>query len=101
MTQSITIPTKPKENITLCYRTNNYSQRWTCEYGFDSVRSADERAHKVIQCNAIHETRLFPFNAITPISVQRAIIKTKLMVINNPEITMVESRKYYHNEDIG
>ena len=76
-------------NITLCYRDKRSKYRWNCEYDFESINEADSRAFELLHQNNKLETRVYPFNKITPNFIQKGKIMWDLSYI--PEVTMTNS----------
>ena len=70
-----------QEKYTLCYRKNNYSNTWNCEFGFDSITDINARSHDILKNNKDVVTTFFPVYNFTPEFIQKQKIKYNLTPI--------------------
>lgn len=76
--------------FTLCYRDKRSQRRWYCEHDFKTIDTADSRAFELLHKNNKLETRLYPFNKITPKFIQKGKITYDLSYI--PEVNMINHK---------
>lgn len=90
-----------QEHITLCYNPNRFSRKWTCEYGFDSVKAADKRMYQLKENNEDIETRLFPTNQYTPKFLHRWAIQSRLTQFSQVELQdkPIDYKTYWTDTD--
>lgn len=67
------------KSITLCHTQNQFSRRWTCQSGFQSIKEADEEALRLRQLNENRVTKVYPFEHNYPQYLQYCFIYYDLM----------------------
>lgn len=74
------------ERMTLCHKPDQFSRKWTCEYGFASVKEADRRMFDLKEENEHLDSRLFPTYQYTPTLLHKMNIMWNLTTIPSVEM---------------